>query len=140
MNSLIAGIDGKVCKVCKELKPLTEYHANKTCPQKVVGTCKICTGIRVRKWYADNRDRRQQLANERNQNRKKEWISKMGGRCFDCKGVFSPCVYDFHHIKGKDVNPSRALTWASDKIESELSKCVLLCANCHRLRHFEKGE
>lgn len=63
----------------------------------------------------------------------------MGGKCFDCGLVSAPCVYDFHHENGsdKDASVSRLQTW--EKIEKELQKCVMLCANCHRLRHHAKG-
>jgi hypothetical protein len=62
----------------------------------------------------------------------------MGGCCARCKGVFHQSVYDFHHVKDykKDFNPSQMILSKSlDVIASEIEKCVLLCANCHRLEH-----
>ena len=62
-----------------------------------------------------------------------------GGKCQDCSGVFPQYVYDFHHVNNdKDFSPSYALTMKWDKAEQELKKCVLLCANCHRIRHFKE--
>lgn len=126
----------KKCNKCLTWQPLTSFHINKECQGGVVGTCRICTAIKNRQWYADNRARRQQAANDRNQARKKEAVNNMGGQCYDCKGEFPLCVYDFHHVMGKDVNPSVALTWKKAERERELAKCILLCANCHRIRHF----
>jgi hypothetical protein len=45
-------------------------------------------------------------------------------------------VYDFHHIGKKDDDPSWVIANSGiDKIAEELSKCILLCANCHRMEH-----
>lgn len=132
--------DTKVCRVCKIEKPLGEYHKNKSCKLGVVGTCRNCTGERITNWYADNRARRQAYANQRNQKRKDEVIEHFGDNCHDCGGTYPRCVYQFHHLdpKGKDVNPSLALTWKPERMWKELDKCVMLCANCHMIRHHGK--
>lgn len=131
----------KTCKVCGETLPLSTFHPNKSCDGGVVGTCRSCTRLRIDKWYADNREKRQLAANSSNQKRKALWIEKKGGKCFDCGGVFHQCVYDFHHIDGtKEANPSKALSWKPERAEKELAKCVLLCSNCHRLRHFAEKQ
>ena len=70
--------------------------------------------------------------------RKIKVIQYMGGVCEDCQGSFNPCVYDFHHVDGtKEHNVSHLLRGKWENIINELKKCVMLCANCHRLRHFK---
>ena len=67
---------------------------------------------------------------------KEALVDAMGGCCTRCKGVFDLAVYDFHHVGVKDANPSHLIGNASvQKIAEELEKCVLLCANCHRVTH-----
>lgn len=48
-------------------------------------------------------------------------------------------VLDFHHQNDKDKNVSalvhRGYAWG--RIEEEINKCIPLCANCHRLEHWE---
>ena len=68
--------------------------------------------------------------------KKLEAIEYLGGKCKDCGGKFHHSVYDFHHLdpNEKDINPSAAFSRKNWK--SEIDKCVLLCANCHRLRHW----
>lgn len=63
-------------------------------------------------------------------------VDAMGGCCQNCKGIFNLCVYDFHHIGEKDENPSRLIANGNiEKIAKEMEKCILLCANCHRVEH-----
>ena len=67
---------------------------------------------------------------------KEALVGAMGGCCQNCGGVFSLSVYDFHHVGQKDANPSTLIANASvEKIAKEIEKCVLLCANCHRVEH-----
>lgn len=64
-------------------------------------------------------------------------IASMGGKCEDCGIVSHPDIYDFHHLDPLEKDHSwRTLKKQSlETIKKELSKCALLCANCHRLRH-----
>lgn len=52
---------------------------------------------------------------------------------------YSKCkeALDFHHVNPneKDFNISGSHSRSWEKIELELKKCVLLCANCHREIH-----
>ena len=130
--------DTKVCKACKETKLLKDFHPNKSCKQGVVGTCRLCSSERIRGWYSDNRSERQDAQNKRNKNRKAEIVEKFGNKCLDCQQSYPLCVYQFHHLdpKQKDVNPSYAMINTPTKMWEELSKCVMLCANCHMIRHY----
>lgn len=57
--------------------------------------------------------------------------------CTDCKSQFNPWQMDFDHKENKEFNISDGLrtkgySWI--KLEKELSKCDLVCSNCHRNR------
>ena len=66
-----------------------------------------------------------------------EYVAEKG--CCDC-GERDPRVLEFDHIDSadKDHNISKLLadghTWGSEKLRSEIRKCRVICANCHR-RH-----
>ncbi|UIW10564.1 HNH endonuclease [Aeromonas phage BUCT695] len=49
---------------------------------------------------------------------------------------FHQCVYQFHHLEPhtKEGNSANIRNW--DKLREELDKCVMLCANCHMIRHW----
>jgi hypothetical protein len=79
-----------------------------------------------------------QKYNERNQvqkQRTREIIAeaKQGG-CSVCSEKQPACL-DFHHISGKDKTVASMLGMNDDRVREEISKCVILCANCHRKHH-----
>ena len=65
--------------------------------------------------------------------------------CVDCGNEYPHYVMHFHHLDGstKIKGVSDMIRNANLKtlglVKEEISKCVLLCANCHALRHGERG-
>lgn len=76
-------------------------------------------------------------------NRKRRAVAFLGGACLDCGlKTNSFCVYDFDHRDGDDkVTDLNTLIkragWS--RIEKELVKTDLVCANCHRIRTVERS-
>lgn len=65
-------------------------------------------------------------------------IEYKGGKCVICG--YKKCVwaFDLHHVDGskKEFGLSvRGLTRSWDKVQKEINKCILVCANCHREIH-----
>src|SRR5262249_50063896 len=92
-----------------------------------------------RAWYA--RNRKHALAKVKA--RKKAVLAwfrsyKQTLACIRC-GENDPVTLDFHHRDPtkKDLLPSRACygNWRIKRIKEEISKCDVLCANCHRKLH-----
>jgi len=54
--------------------------------------------------------------------------------------VFPDSVYEFHHRdpNEKDFTIGNCLNKRWETIKSELDKCDLVCANCHRLGHSDR--
>lgn len=120
MNILI-----KTCTVCKESKALDEFPKHPQHKDGYNSVCKKCM----------------QKSNKKCRlNKKIHFIKKMGGECTNCKIKLTENnwpIFDFHHIdpSQKEVSWSTLRNRSNDKIEKELNKCTLLCANCHRLLH-----
>ena len=66
--------------------------------------------------------------------------------CADCGGTFPAICMDWHHededLKDEKLKKRnsgsmvrRMRCWSKERIDNELSKCAVLCANCHRIRH-----
>lgn len=120
MNILI-----KTCTVCKESKALDEFPKHPQHKDGYNSVCKKCM----------------QKSNKKcRSNKKIHFIKKIGGEYTNCKIKLTENnwpIFDFHHIdpSQKEVSWSTLRNWSNDKIEKELNKCTLLCANCHRLLH-----
>lgn len=58
------------------------------------------------------------------------------GPCFDCGRTFDPVAMDFDHKYEKIENVAQMVAGLApfEKIEAEIKKCDLVCANCHRSR------
>lgn len=59
------------------------------------------------------------------------------GRCQRCGYDRCMAALDWHHVdpSEKEYNPSQ-MYWLSQKLQkAEISKCVLICSNCHREAH-----
>lgn len=76
-----------------------------------------------------------------------EWLNKeikSKLACTKC-GQNHPATLDFHHIdptmKIDEVNVVARVTKSKVKVLEEIAKCIVLCANCHRIHHYdEKNE
>ena len=70
-----------------------------------------------------------------------KWLTeyKTGKPCADCGQVFDPICMDFHHedpsLKKDQVRMLLRDGYSMESVQAEIDKCVLICSNCHRLRH-----
>ena len=131
----------KICKKCgKEF--VQGNHKRRSCPQCVYKSQKD-SQIRWRennpekvRSYEISDDRRKRYRQKR-----KDVIDtyKLERGC-KCCGLKSPHpqVYDLHHRDPNEKDftiSSRGFNKSLDKVQEEMAKCEVLCANCHRLVH-----
>lgn len=68
---------------------------------------------------------------------KERMIKAFGGKCCICEHTFPQEVFEFHHlvpkIKEFSLGKIRSNCFSWERIVKELRKCVMVCANCHRL-------
>ena len=77
---------------------------------------------------------RTQRASHNFRERKRRLVRKLKKRgCYNC-GEINPICLDFHHVdpEKKTYRISDPLCGTEESIREEASKCILLCANCHR--------
>ena len=113
------------CSTCKVL--LTEENAYKKKEKgktRLYSYCKTCFNNICKKRWID---------------RKIKAIEYMGGKCQKCGYNKSVSALEFHHLDPtqKEADWRKIRQWSWDKVERELNKCILVCANCHREIHHE---
>ena len=95
-------------------------------------------------WKGGKRDRVKDhaVSKLRTQKNKEKAVSLLGGKCSKCN--YDKCVaaLDFHHIDPttKDDSLKNLMRGSWKKIKTELEKCILLCANCHREHHWSENK
>jgi hypothetical protein len=132
----------KRCCTCHQTKPIAEFHKRSASPDGRQARCREC----AREHYAVNVERLRRVSDERitrvradNQRRLADHLA--AHPCVDC-GEDDLRVLDFDHRQGvvKRANIARMLASVSWKvIETEIAKCDVRCANCHRRRTSERG-
>jgi hypothetical protein len=93
------------------------------------------------RWYYRNRKRKNRSkVYQRNELRARAARYKVQAGCCVC-GESEPGCLDFHHRDGdeKERSISKMISYYSswNRIEAEIRKCDVLCANCHRKEHYE---
>jgi len=90
--------------------------------------------------YKRDRDKHTQYIMKRRDDKKSKLIEYFGNACHDCKDSFPPCCYDFHHLdpSAKSFEIAPRLDGNIDTIMEEVKKCIMLCSNCHRIRHYKE--
>jgi len=95
----------------------------------------------VRKEKRTYKDRREYLIKAVGARRKKVRemaVEYKGSKCEKCR--YDRCIdaLEFHHIdpNQKDFTiSSKGYTRSWERVKTELDKCMILCANCHREVH-----
>jgi hypothetical protein len=94
-----------------------------------------------RKHYEQNREELLIKATIRRRQLREQWeIFKRTLKCTTC-GFSHPAALDFHHEdpSKKEAHIHRLLkNGINEKLSKELEKCIVLCANCHRIHHYDE--
>lgn len=131
-------METKKCVTCKNEKILTCFNRKQSSKDKLNSRCKECSIEYSKKHYINNKE---QLIN-RNYIVKKSYKETLNSvkekfNCFNCDCNIGICL-DFHHIDelSKHDNVSYFAQCKSiQKIYNEILKCIVVCANCHRMIH-----
>lgn len=68
---------------------------------------------------------------------KQQCVNYLGGSCSKCGYNKCLAALDFHHLDPKQKDKEYInFRFTFEKMKSELDKCILLCANCHREEHY----
>lgn len=128
----------KRCNKCQEEKLSSDFRKDKSKPDGLRYECKECSRIHNKSLYTA---RYADATNARDKKRyatAKEKVDeyKRAHPCNIC-GETEPVTLEFHHLdpNEKDFAVSGNYNRSWMIILTEIEKCVVLCANCHRKVH-----
>ncbi len=129
----------KKCDHCKLPKEDTEFNWK----YKPLGvrhnTCRECMSIHQKKYFSGNAHDKH-LANVKVRKEAARKVARdyvidylLTHPCIRC-GERDIRVLEFHHIGDKDMAVAYMVSagYSIERIQAELDKCEVLCANCHR--------
>ena len=130
----------KKCIKCGLERQDDEFVLNRG---KLASWCNPCKNEKAREWYNKNKKEINQKQFEYRKERKQWFIDyKQTLKCEKC-GENHPATLDFHHLDPtkKEFAISDQL-WAKnkEKVLEEISKCIVVCANCHRKIHWNENK
>ncbi len=118
-------MDKKFCTGCGETKTLDQFYPHSGQSSGRQPRCAECC---------------KSHSKLRKLERRLKIIEQFGDICYDCGEIYNPACYEFHHVnmEEKSFSISSYLTLGWERLQKELDKCVMLCANCHRIRHSKR--
>jgi len=131
----------KKCYTCQQEKETVEFNKSKCRKDGLNSICKECSKKRSKQYYKENTEYHRKAVYRNKQQYGEQlrgWISdlKSGGCCI-C-GEKEICCLDFHHIDSKTKDfaiSSLVYNLSRKKLGNELTKCAIVCSNCHRKIH-----
>ena len=102
--------------------------------------CKTCFSIERKIQYLSYKKRGlQRAASARMREKVRAFINDAKNKpCIDCGIKYPPVCMDFDHLRDKKHNVSRMLHLSVERVSQEISKCDVVCSNCHRIRTFNR--
>jgi hypothetical protein len=142
----------KLCRACGATKPIDEFSIMYKRTGARRADCRVCCNLLKQKWQRENgKDAYQRYKagsaawKWKHMHVVRDTVNKLKSEpCTDCGNRFNPWVMDFDHLDGKTkignvatmIRQARPLA----AILEEISKCELVCANCHRNRTYQRQE
>ena len=130
----------KVCPKCGVEKELSEFSLNRSRRDGHSSLCKCCHRV-IRKRHYENNKQAEIARTSANRKKIKRLVDEYKSTlsCVVC-GENHPAVLQFHHLDPKEKDFDICYATHSgvgfEKIQAEIDKCVVLCANCHFKEHY----
>lgn len=135
-------MDKKKCPGCT-IKPLENFAKNKRKKDGLQTYCRDCKKSMDASRYSRRTEYHKQYVKDQKKIRRDKTIKYLGKYldnhpCVDC-GEDDVRVLEFDHVRGEKtegIAQMLAWGWSWNKIDEEIQKCDVRCANCHRKRTY----
>lgn len=131
-------METRICSMCNEEKDIEAFPLRNQFTSRRQSHCKDCKSKMGKNWYAENKEHHVPNVRENTKRAKQAarefvYLYLLTHPCTIC-GETDPAVLEFHHMGEKDKEIGRMIGqgYSLDAIAAEISRCKVLCANCHR--------
>lgn len=127
------------CTICKIPKNTDDFPLRSKSSGKIHSCCKECQKLKSKAHYENNKEKyitRVKAIKAELRDYLQDY--KKNKQCSKCSETHSACL-EFHHLDESTKYAAVSEYWAFSSIsqlQSEIDKCVILCANCHRKIHY----
>jgi len=91
---------------------------------------------RQRLWYQRNKEKMMKYTDEHFKKLKLKYVQMLGGKCSICGYDKSVAALEFHHKERVNKGHRRHGAENPHSKQFDVSKVILMCANCHREAHW----
>lgn len=134
----------KQCTKCKIEKSLEDFSRNKTRKDGRSTICKVCWKEYYASYYKNNPKEKERLARNRDIERERirQYVREIKSvPCTDCGVQYPYYIMSFDHLPGHEKVGDIArmvVTHSMRKVQAEIAKCEVVCANCHGERTWQR--
>lgn len=133
-------METKTCSDCEKAKPVSEFYRHHS--KGYQNTCKICKAAYNKSHYLRNKEKYRDSAKAYKKKYRDWYNSLKDGPCTDCGEKFHHAAMHFDHLEDKSFGLAIGKAKLTPKKEmlKEISKCELVCANCHSVRTWNRTQ
>lgn len=126
----------KRCSTCAKELPLSEFGRVNKNRDGLDYSCKTCKRAYLAAHYRKNKPAYRNKARKWERKRADAIRAAKAKPCADCGGTYPPECMDFDHMPGEEklFHVSHGHKMSAAKVDAEIAKCEVVCANCHRIR------
>lgn len=129
----------KKCCICKRTRLEKFFNKRTKSRDGLQPHCKDCNREKSHAYYLRHFEKHKQVILDRNRRVRREQSVRVFDYlathpCVDC-GEADPVVLEFDHVRGEKILAVCSMVRAGyswKKIDAEITKCDVRCANCHR--------
>ena len=133
--------DLRRCARCQQWLPVEDFNFRDKSRRLRQSYGRLCSRLNWRDWYAVPKNKTHHIEvlearRQRLRQRNREYVRQLKSQpCTDCGGWFPPEAMDFDDLESKSAFISKLVYQAGwQTLLTELAKCEVVCANCHRIQ------
>lgn len=135
MSQACYNIHMRLCSQCNKEKSESNFYIRKRGGLQAI--CIDCRKELNKLNYLANKEKVLNGKQQRIERNRKVIVEALLSGCVDC-GIKDIRVLEFDHLEHKYKGVAQMRDHSLEKVKKEISKCEVVCANCHNIRTGER--